>query len=188
VANDNKGGRNDGLPSDPAAQLEAMMEALVRVSSTEQVMNNKETRQQLEELRRRVQGVVSTVRMKLEEAEQRKRLAGEIDQLIDNVAQIRNAVGAAVSGSRDKLKAASRSDTLLKMSEALRLISDWLGNPDAAKQARVEQLIEQIRAVTGASPFYDEAAEEAKRKAELEASVKQSLDEIFGELKIKPPL
>jgi hypothetical protein len=177
-----------GLPSDPAAALQVMIDQLALVSSTEQVMTNAEARKQLELLQLRVQDVVTNVRAQLEEAEQKKRLGADIDALIDTVATIQSEVGRSVANQKDKLKAASRAETLGKMAEALQLLSNWLGNPTAENQTKVEQLVENIRAVTGASPFYDEAKAEAQRKAELEASVKKSLDQIFGELKIKPPL
>jgi hypothetical protein len=165
-----------------------MVDQLARVSSTEQVMNNAEARNQLEQLQLRVQDVVTHVRGELEESAQKKQLGIDIDALIDTVSDIQNEVGRSVANQRDKLKAVSRADTLAKMAQALQLLSDWLGDPTAENQTKVEQLVANIQAVTGASPFYDEGKAEAKRKAELEASVKKSLDDIFSELKIKPPL
>jgi hypothetical protein len=173
---------------DPFAQLEAMILALANVSAIEQVMNHAQAREHVEELRRRVQGVVAKTRLTLAEAEQRKQIAAEIDKLVDAVAQIQNDVGRAVAGSSDRIKAAARAKTLGDMAQALRLISTWLGNPTAQTQQQVEQLIAELRALTGADPFLDDAKAEAQLHAEIEADVKQSLAEIFGDLKIKPPL
>ena len=173
---------------DPMWRLEQMIQALGQVSATEQVMNNAQAGKHVDELRRRVQGVVAATRLKLAEAEQRKRVAAEIDQLVDAVSKIGNAAGRAVAGQADKLKAVARADTLAQMAEALRLISRWLGDPSAANQQKVDELIASVQAVTGTSPYQSSPEAEARRRAELEADVKSSLEGIFGDLKIKPPL
>ena len=166
-------------PANPNAQLEAMILALANVSAIEQVMNHAQARHHVEELRERIAAVVAKTRLELREAEQRKQIAGEIDKLVDTIARIQNDVGRAVAGSSDRLKAATRAKTLDGMAQALRLISDWLGNPTAEKQAQVEQLIANLRALTGADPFLDDTKAEAKLHAEIEADVKKSLGEIF---------
>jgi hypothetical protein len=172
----------------PNERLEKMIQALATVSATDQVMSNKQAHQLVEELRERVQGVVSTTKLQLDEAEQRKKLAADIDRLVDSVSNIQSDVGKAFAHSSDKLKASVRADTIGKMAEALHLISEWLGAPTVENQARVEQLVENLRAITGADPFLDDKKAQAKLDAEIEANVKKSLDEIFGDLKIKPPL
>ena len=176
------------MADDPNAQLEAMVEALAQVSAIEQVKDHAQARELVDELRTRVQGVVAKTRLKLDEAEHRKQVAVEIDKLVDTVAHIQNDVGKQVAGSSDRLKAATRAKTLEGMAQALRLISDWLGNPTAENQIRVEQLIANLRALTGADPFLDDAKAEAELHREIERDVKTSLDQIFGDLKIKPPL
>jgi hypothetical protein len=178
----------DDKPADPNAQLEAMVQALANVSAIEHVMNHEQARELVDELRMRVQGVVAKTRLKLDEAEHRKQIAGEIDKLVDTVAHIKNDVGKQVAGSSDRLKAATRAKTLDGMAQALSLISDWLGNPTAENQIKVEQLIANLRALTGADPFIDDAKAEAELHAEIERDVKTSLDGIFSDLKIKPPL
>ena len=179
----------DDKPTDPNAQLEAMIVALANISAIEQVMNHAQAKHRVEELRERVKGVVAKTRLELNEAEKRKQIAREIDKLVDTIAQIQNDVGRSVAGSSDRLKAATRARTLEGMAQALRLISDWLGNPTDDKQVQVEQLILNLRALTGAAdPFVDDAKAEAELHAEIEADVKKSLGEIFDDLKIKPPL
>jgi hypothetical protein len=173
------------VPDDPMAQLELMIQALANVSAIEQVMSHEQARAHVDELRRRIQGVVAKARLANSEAEHRKQVAAEIDKLVDTVAHIQNDVGRAVAGSSDRLKAATRAKTLDGMAQALRLISDWLGNPTAQNQLAVEQLIANLRALTGADPFLDDARAEAKLKADIEADVKKSIDEIFGDMKIK---
>ena len=175
-------------PADPRDQLEAMIQALATVSATDQVRSHAQAHQLTEELRERVAGIVAKTKLKLNEAEQRKELAQQIDKLVDTVSNIETDVGRAVAGSRDRLKAATRADAIGKMADALRLLSDWLGDPTAEKQRKVDDLIGNIRALTGASPYLDDARAEARQKAEIEADVKKSLDEIFGQLKIEPPL
>jgi hypothetical protein len=175
-------------PADPNAQLEAMVQALANVSAIEQVMSHDQARELVDELRVRVQGVLAKARLKLDEAEQRKQIAAEIDKLVDAVAHIKTEVGKQVAGASDRLKAATRAKTLDGMAQALSLISDWLGNPSAENQIKVEQLIANLRALTGADPFIDDAKAEAELHAEIERDVKTSLDGIFNELKIKPPL
>ena len=104
------------------------------------------------------------------------------------MSNIKTDVGRAVAGSSDRLKAATRADAIGKMADALRLLSDWLGDPTAEKQRKVDELIANIRALTGASPYLDDARAEARQRAEIDADVQKSLEEIFGELKIDPPL
>jgi hypothetical protein len=66
------------------------------------------------------------------------------------------------------------------MGDALQRLAYYLRDPSEQKQKAIELLIEELRALTGAPPMWDRAAEEAKRKAELEQSVRDSLEQIFG--------
>jgi 2-succinyl-5-enolpyruvyl-6-hydroxy-3-cyclohexene-1-carboxylate synthase len=176
------------VADDPNAPLEQMILALANVSAIEQVMGHEQARHHVDELRTRVQAVVAKMRLELEDADKRKQVATEIDKLVDTVAHIQNDVGKSVAGASDRLKAATRAKTLAGMAQALRLISDWLGQPTAQNQLQVDQLIANLRALTGADPFLDDAKAEAKLHAEIEADVKQSLADIFSDLKIDPPL
>lgn len=173
---------------DAPAELEKMVEQIAAVAADERMLDHEQARHLLEELRGRVQGVVQTVRLHAEEDEARKKAVVEIDKLIDSIAHVQNELGRQVANASGQIKAAVRGDTLPKTAEALRLFTDWLSNPTPEGRARIETLVANLRAITGADPFLDDEEAEKRREAELEANVKKSLDEIFGDMKIKPPL
>jgi hypothetical protein len=173
---------------DAPAELEKMVEQIAAVAADERMLNHEQARHLLEELRQRVQGVVQMVRLHAEEDEARKQAIVEIDKLIDSIARVQNELGHQVANASDQIKAAVRGDTLPKTAEALHLFTDWLSNPTPEGRAKIEALVANLRAITGADPFLDDEKAEKRRQAELEANVKKSLDEIFGDMKIKPPL
>jgi hypothetical protein len=64
------------------------------------------------------------------------------------------------------------------MTGVIDLVSAWLRAPTAENTAAVERLVAAIRAVPGGEALWTDQAAEAKRKAELDADVQKSLDEI----------
>ena len=64
------------------------------------------------------------------------------------------------------------------MTGVVDLVSNWLRAPTPETTAAVERLVAAIRAVPGGDALWTDQAAEAKRKAELDADVQKSLDEI----------
>jgi hypothetical protein len=58
------------------------------------------------------------------------------------------------------------------------LVIGWLRAPTPENTAGVERLVAAIRALPGGDALWTDQAAEAKRKAELDADVQKSLDEI----------
>ena len=64
------------------------------------------------------------------------------------------------------------------LASTLELFASWLRAPTPENTAAVERLVAALRAVPGGEALWQDQAAEAKRKAELDADVQKSLDEI----------
>jgi hypothetical protein len=95
----------------------------------------------------------------------RARIADEIDRT-------RTGVLAALA------KAPVKDPGVGALVSTLELVAQWLRAPDAENTAAVEKLVAALRAVPGGEALWTDQAAEAKRKAELDADVQKSLDEI----------
>ncbi|MBV8759632.1 MAG: hypothetical protein JO257_20250 [Deltaproteobacteria bacterium] len=62
--------------------------------------------------------------------------------------------------------------------QTLELFAGWLRAPNAENTAAVERFVAALRAVPGGEALWTDQTAEAKRKAELDADVQKSLDEI----------
>ena len=74
-------------------------------------------------------------------------------------------------------KTAVKDVPVAALAGTLELIAGWLRAPTPENTAAVERLVAAIRAAGGDELWVDQAAD-AKRKAELDADVQKSLDEI----------
>jgi hypothetical protein len=75
-------------------------------------------------------------------------------------------------------RAAGTSPEMRAMTGVIDLVVGWLRAPTPENTAAVERLVAAIRAVPGGEALWTDQAAEAKRKAELDADVQKSLDEI----------
>lgn len=75
-------------------------------------------------------------------------------------------------------RAAGPSLDVRAMTGVIDLVIGWLRAPTPENTASVERLVAAIRAVPGGEALWTDQAAEAKRKADLDADVKKSLDEI----------
>ncbi len=75
-------------------------------------------------------------------------------------------------------RAAGQGPEVRAMTGVIDLVTGWLRAPTPENTAAVERLVVALRAVPGGDALWTDQAAEAKRKAELDADVQQSLDEI----------
>jgi hypothetical protein len=75
-------------------------------------------------------------------------------------------------------RAAGPLPELRAMTGVIDLVSGWLRAPTPENTAAVERLVAALRAVPGGDALWTDQSAEAKRKAELDADVQKSLDEI----------
>jgi hypothetical protein len=75
-------------------------------------------------------------------------------------------------------RAAGASPEVRAMTGVIDLVTGWLRAPTPENTAAVERLVAALRAVPGGEALWTDQAAEAKRKAELDADVQKSLDEI----------
>jgi hypothetical protein len=73
---------------------------------------------------------------------------------------------------------ASAVPELRTLTATIDLVIGWLRAPTAESTAAIERLVAAIRAVPGGDALWTDQTAEAKRKAELDADVQKSLDEI----------
>ena len=118
-----------------------------------------------EDLQRSVEQLSSSIKGATDDQASRVRAATQLDKLIDLIAM---------------------TETTPELIPRLRMMSDWLVNPSAAKQAQVEALIADLGAFMGTVPALDPERQEAEQDAEIKRNVKESLDKIFSKPIPKP--
>jgi hypothetical protein len=97
---------------------------------------------------------------------------GARSRIADEVDRTRTGVLSALA------KAPVKDPGVGALVSTLELLGSWLRTPDAENTAAVEKLVAALRAVPGGEALWTDQAAEAKRKAELDADVQKSLDEI----------
>lgn len=108
----------------------------------------------------------------------RTRIADELDRTRVTIQDALRAAAPAIARAAPALQAQMRGVTLPALADTLELVSRWLRAPDAENTAAVERLVAALRGAPGAEALWVDHAAEAKRKAELDADVQKSLDEI----------
>jgi hypothetical protein len=93
-------------------------------------------------------------------------------RIADDIDRTRSAMLGAVA------QVHVRDVPLAALAGTLELVAGWLRAPTPENTAGVERLVAAIRAVPGGDALWMDQVAEAKRKAELDADVQKSLDEI----------
>lgn len=175
------------LPS--SQDIDLLIDALARASAANRGLMGEQAIAHVEELKARVVAVEDLARSRVDDAEARRRAAEEIDKLIDTLGRVQNTSGRALQHANPQIKAAFRGVDLGRMAAGLRYIADWLREPTPEAEAEIMHTVEQLRAITGAvDPMMDPWADDKTAKQlrdDIDADVKKSLDDIFGDLNKK---
>lgn len=103
------------------------------------------------------------------DATARGRAADELERARGTMSEALRAAGPGVASAGPQVSA---------LTSTIDLVIGWLRAPTADSTAAVERLVAAIRGVPGGEALWADQAAEAKRKAELDADVQKSLDEI----------
>jgi hypothetical protein len=101
------------------------------------------------------------------QGEDRGRVADELERARGTMTEALRAAGPAGDATEVRM-----------LTGAVNLVIGWLRAPTPENTAAVERLVAAIRAVPGGDALWTDQAAEATRKAELDADVQKSLDEI----------
>lgn len=126
----------------------------------------------------------------------------QLQQLAGSLAALGQALSAPEGDAAARRRSADELDRVRKqtlalpnvpqaksVAQTLELVASWLRAPNPQNTAAVERLVAAIRALPGGDALWTDQAAEAKRKAELDADVQKSLDEIAAGMptfKLKP--
>ncbi len=163
--------------------LEVLIEVLATAAGQMQGLKGAELKARVSELTDQVQTLAKSVEQKVADDDQRKAAAAEVERLIDMFVRTGSAAGKALEKHRDQITAQFRSVDLQQVAAGMRVLADWMSNPTVEKEAEAKALMEKLQATMGPLVGYDpkatQEAEDEKRRAEIKADVKKSLDEIF---------
>jgi len=108
----------------------------------------------------------------------RARIADELDRIRATIAETQRTMAATIARAKPALQAQLRDVPLPALAGTLELVAGWLRAPTPQNAAAVERLVTALRNVPGGQDLWGDQTAEAKRKAELDADVQKSLDEI----------
>jgi len=159
-------------PDNDVAQLAAQIAAIASAP----VDQLPQLRAQLATLASSVAVLGRALEAPADDAAARARIADEIDHARTAMLAALQAAAPALAGAA---QAQVRDVSLPALAATLELVASWLRAPTAENTAAVERLVAALRSVPGAGEaLWQDQAAEAKRKAELDADVQKSLDEI----------
>jgi hypothetical protein len=110
----------------------------------------------------------------------RQELRAQVDLLIEKIDPAR-APQAPTPAELGTLIALIETQTGATIDTSLRVVASWLRAPTPEHLAKLETLARSL----GWDPAAEQARDDARQDREIEANVKQSLDEIFGKLDFK---
>jgi hypothetical protein len=108
----------------------------------------------------------------------RGRIADELDRIRATLGETQRTMTATIARTKPALQAQLRDVPLPALDGTLALVAGWLRAPTPENTAAVERLVAAMRNVPGGQAMWGDQTAEAKRKAELDADVQKSLDEI----------
>ena len=130
-------------------------------------------------VQREVQSLVSSVEQKANDPATRQAAAQEIEKLIELFTKTGAALGGALAAYKEPVMKAMQGVDMQKAADTLRMLADWMKNPSAEREAEVKKAVGELEATMGPLVGHDPVAEDRKRREEIKADVKASLDEIF---------
>jgi hypothetical protein len=109
----------------------------------------------------------------------REKAAVEVERLLDTVMRTGPAMAKAIEPVRDVIAKQLRGVDIESIANVMRLLADWLHKPDAQTEAQIKQLVARLQETMGPMIGHDPVAEGERRRADIKAGVKKSLDKIF---------
>jgi hypothetical protein len=163
--------------------LEVLIEVLATAAGQMQGLKGPELRTRVAEVTGQVQQLAKSIDQKVADEEQRKAAAKEVERLIDMFVRTGTDAGKALEKHREQITAQFRGVDLQQVAAGMRVLADWMANPSVEKEAEAKALLEKLQTTMGPLVGYDPKAaqerEDEKRRAEIKADVKKSLDDIF---------
>lgn len=108
----------------------------------------------------------------------RVRIADELDRIRATIGETQRTMTAAIARTKAQLQAQLRDVPLPALDGTLALVAGWLRAPNAENAAAVTGLVAALRSLPGGEEMWTDRARDDQRKAELDADVQKSLDEI----------
>lgn len=160
-------------------QMAGLVEVLALLAGRLQGLQGIDLTKHIGELKTQVQAVVDQVEQQQATTASRDQAAVEVEKLVDSVVATGSAAGRALEAQRGPILDAFRTADLHTAAEGLHLIAEWLSHPSDETRKKVETLVDELQRTMGTVIGYDPAKEDADRRAEIRAGVKDSLDKIF---------
>jgi len=160
-------------------QMAGLVEVLALLAGRLQGLQGIDLKKHIGELKTQVQSVVDQVEQQQQTDAARDQAAIEVEKLVDSVVATGSSAGRALEAQRGPILDAFRAADLHKAAEGLHLIAEWLSHPSDDTRKKVETLVDELQRTMGTVIGYDPAREDAARREEIRAGVKDSLDKIF---------
>jgi hypothetical protein len=166
--------------TEPAKQpIEVVTEVIANAIGHLRGLQGPDVAKAVSGVQREVQNLVSSVEEKANDPATRKAAAQEVERLIELFTKTGAALGGALAAYKEPVVKAMQGVDMQKAADTLRMLADWMKNPTAEREAEVKKAVGELEATMGPMVGHDPAREEQKRRDEIKADVKASLDEIF---------
>ncbi|HSD86024.1 MAG TPA: hypothetical protein VLB44_00865 [Kofleriaceae bacterium] len=129
-------------------------------------------------VQRDLQRLMTSIGQKANDPATRESGTAEVEKLIELFTKTGVELAGALVAYREPAMTALQSVDMEKTAGALRKLADWIKNPTPESKAELEKVVGELEA-TMAVVGGDREAGDRKRREELKAEVKASLDEIF---------
>ncbi len=175
----------DEAPTSPV-ELQNMIEIIATAAAQSQGLRGSQLKEQVRELVTQVQGVAKEVELAMAVDESRKHTVSEIQRLIDVMMQAGQNTAKVIGPHRDAIARMFRHVDFEKMSMGLRLVHEYLQNPNAVTEDRIKELMGDLEATMGPLVNFDPTREDERRREEIKKDVQSQLEKIFRNTSFAP--
>ena len=168
-------------PVDPLAgqPLEVVLEVLATAGGKMQGLEGAALKRHVTSAVSEAQRVVADVERKNTEEEQRKAAAEEIAVLVDTLIRSGSAIAKELEKQRLPIINAFRVADIQQLAAGMEQLAAWMTKPTPETDAQAKALIAQLEQTLGpAFGINPEAAEQARRE-QMKEDVRKSLDDAF---------
>jgi hypothetical protein len=125
------------------------------------------------------QRVVADVERKATEEEQRKAAAAEISNLLDTMVRSGNALGKELQKTKGPLVNAFRAADFTTFAAGLQQLMEWMQSPSPENDVQAKALLKQLENTMAPAFGIDPDAAENARREQMKLDVRASLDAAF---------